>query len=59
MEIDLDAVFDRAVQHMTAENDLCWTIGASLQELYWDKGIAELQQRMMEHYLKTKEEQHG
>ena len=54
MDIDLDAVFDKAVPHMTDESDVRWTIGMALQELYWDKGIAKLQQRMAEHYLKSK-----
>lgn len=55
MYIDLDALFAKAVEHMAEENDVRWTLGIALQELYWDKGIAELQQRMTEHFLKTKE----
>jgi hypothetical protein len=55
MEIDLDALFAEAVEHMTAENDVRWTLGIALQELYGDKGIDALQHRMTEHYLKTKE----
>lgn len=58
MEIDLDALFAEAVQHMTAENDVHWTLGTALHELYGDKGINELQNRMTEYFLKTKEEQH-
>ena len=54
MDIDLAKVFDKAVQHMMEENDVRWTVGMALQELYWDKGIAKLQQRMAEHYLKSK-----
>lgn len=53
MEIDLDALFANAVEHMTAENDVRWTLGIALQELYGDKGINALQARMTEHFLKT------
>jgi hypothetical protein len=57
MEIDLDALFAEAVEHMTAENDVRWTLGIALQELYGDKGIDALQHRMTEHYLKTNDEE--
>ena len=55
MEIDLDKVFDKAVLHMMDETDVCWTIGAALQDLYWDKGIADLQKRMTEYFLNNQE----
>lgn len=60
MEIDLDALFNEAVEHMTAENDVRWTLGVALQELYGDKGIDALQDRMTKHYLNNqgKEETH-
>jgi hypothetical protein len=57
MDIDLDALFAQAVEHMTAENDVRWTLGIALQELYGDKGINALQTRMTEHYLKTNDKE--
>ena len=57
MEIDLDALFAQAIKHMAVENDVRWTLGIALQELYGDKGINELQQRMTEYFLKTNDKE--
>lgn len=51
-EIDLDALFTAAIQHMEAPNDLRWSIGMALQDLYWDAWMRDLQQKMTDAYSK-------
>lgn len=43
--IDLDTVLGEAVVSMSSRDDLCWSVGFALQELYPEK-IAELHKRM-------------
>ena len=45
LTIDLNDVFKEAMQVMESENDLCWSVGYALQELY-PKEIGELQKHM-------------
>lgn len=53
IEIDIDELLAEAVKHMEDEQDVRWSIGMALQELYWDKvdGWAEVQQRLTQLYL--------
>jgi hypothetical protein len=37
LSIDIDALLAEAVQHMEDEDDLRWSIGMALQEMYWGK----------------------
>jgi len=46
LTIDLNDVFDMAMQVMESEYDLCWSVGFALQELYPDQ-VGELQERMV------------
>ena len=46
LTIDMNDVFDMAMQVMESENDLCWSVGYALQELYPDQ-VGELQKRMV------------
>lgn len=50
VEIDLTTVLDRAVEHMEAPDDLRWSLGMALQELYWDAWADDLQQKMVAAY---------
>ena len=51
MKIDIDKLIEEAVQHMEDENDLRWSVGMALQELYWTQGWAEIQERLRQLYL--------
>ena len=50
VEIDLDAVLAQAVQHMETPDDLRWSVGAALQDLYWDAWVRDLQAKMFAAY---------
>jgi hypothetical protein len=50
MKIDIDALIAEAVQHMEDEDDLRWSIGMALQELYWGKGWGKVQDRLVKLY---------
>ena len=50
--IDLDKVFAEAMKHMEKPDDLRWSIGMALQELYWDKGWKDVEVRLIDLYLK-------
>ena len=39
-----------AVKHMADESDVRWSVGMALQELYWDKGWNEVQERLVNLY---------
>jgi hypothetical protein len=49
-EINIDDVIAEAVKHMEDESDVRWSIGMALQELYWDKGWNEVQERLVNLY---------
>ena len=51
MKIDIDKLIEEAVQHMEDESDVRWSVGMALQELYWDQGWAEVQERLSRLYL--------
>ena len=51
MEIDIDAVIAEAVKHMEDDADVRWSIGMALQELYWDKGWKDVQNRLTDLYI--------
>jgi len=55
IEIDMGAVMRCAIQHMDAENDLRWSIGMALEELYADV-IIPVQKQMVVEWLKTQGE---
>jgi hypothetical protein len=46
IEIDMGAVMRCAIQHMDAENDLRWSIGMALEELYAD-AVIPVQKQMV------------
>ena len=50
VEIDLNEVFTHAVQHMETPEDLRWSIGAALEDLYWDAWVRDLQAKMTTAY---------
>jgi hypothetical protein len=50
IEIDIDALLAEAVQHMENENDVRWSIGMALQELYWGNGWDKVQDRLVKLY---------
>jgi len=50
-DIDMDAVMRCAVTHMDAENDLRWSVGMALEELYGDDWH-QMQKRMVVEWLK-------
>lgn len=50
VEIDLDEVLTHAVQHMEAPEDLRWSVGMALQDLYWDEWVRDLQDKMVAAY---------
>ena len=52
--VDLDAVFATAMQYMDDEDDLKYPVGFALEDLYWNEGIRDLQQRMIAAYLEKK-----
>ena len=51
MKIDIDKLIEEAVEHMEDENDLRWSVGMALQELYWTQGWAEIQERLRQLYF--------
>ena len=51
IEIDTERLIEEAVKYMEDENDLRWSVGAALQELYWYQGWAELQGRLYQLYF--------
>ena len=48
--IDLDQVFNLAMENMSEENDIRWPIGQALQELYSNQGIEQLQEKMIKQF---------
>ena len=48
--IDLDEVFTEAMQHMVNPDDLRWSIGMALQELYYNQWVKDFQERMIYAY---------
>jgi len=51
MSIDIDALIAEAVHHMESEDDVRWSIGMALQELYGDKGWDKVQDRLVNLYI--------
>ena len=51
IEIDTELLIEEAFKYMEDENDLRWPVGMALQELYWDEGWAEVQERLRQLYL--------
>ena len=51
MNIDTERLIEEAVKYMEDENDLRWSVGMALQELYWTQGWAEIQERLRQLYL--------
>jgi hypothetical protein len=47
--IDVDAVINEAVKHMEDEDDLRFSVGIAMQELYWDIW-EQVQERMVKKY---------
>ena len=52
VEIDLDKVFNEAMEHVINPDDLRWSIGMALQELYFDDWMKDLQAKMVNTYAK-------
>lgn len=51
MKIDIDALIAEAVKHMEDEDDVRFSVGMALQELYWDKGWKDVQERLVNLYI--------
>ena len=51
MKIDIDALIAEAVKHMEDEEDVRFSVGMALQELYWDKGWKDVQERLVNLYI--------
>lgn len=51
MKIDIDALIAEAVKHMEDEGDVRFSVGIALQELYWDKGWKDVQERLVNLYI--------
>ena len=54
VEIDLNALLKEAVPHMENEDDLHFSIGMGLQDLYWDVWVEKLQNQMIKEFLVPK-----
>jgi hypothetical protein len=50
MEIDIQKVITEALTHMENENDVRWSVGMALQELYWDEFMREVQTELTAKY---------
>jgi hypothetical protein len=50
MKIDIDALIAEAVNHMEDDDDVRWSIGMALQELYWGKGWDQVQHSLVKLY---------
>ena len=50
MKIDMDKVLAVACEHMSYDNDLRWSIGAALEELY-PQEIKALQDKMVQAWI--------
>jgi hypothetical protein len=50
MKIDIDALIAEAVNHMEDAEDVRWSIGMALQELYWGKGWDQVQHSLVKLY---------
>ena len=51
MKIDIDELIAEAVKHMEDEGDVRFSVGMALQELYWDKGWKDVQERLVNLYI--------
>jgi hypothetical protein len=54
IEIDTERLIEEAVKYMEDANDLRWSVGQALQELYWHQGWAELQAELTKRYNEEK-----
>ena len=52
MQIDIDKLIAEAVNHMEDADDVRWSIGMALQELYWHEGWDQVQHRLVSLYNK-------
>jgi hypothetical protein len=50
MKIDMDKVLAVACEHMSYDNDLRWSVGAALEELY-PQEIKALQDKMVQAWI--------
>ena len=51
MKIDIDELIAEAVKHMEDGGDVRFSVGMALQELYWDKGWKDVQERLVNLYI--------
>ncbi len=56
VKIDLSLLLKQAVANMEDEGDLRWSVGAGLQDLYWDAWVKEFQNQMIKEYRKQAEQ---
>ena len=52
MEINIDKLIAEAVNHMQDAEDVRWSIGMALQEMYWHDGWKDVQERLVSLYNK-------
>ena len=50
LTIDLDKLRQTAFKHMDAQDDVHWSIGMAIEQLYWEDGIEELQRQLVADY---------
>ena len=50
MEINVDKLLAEAVNHMQDAEDVRWSIGMALQEMYWHDGWKDVQERLVSLY---------
>jgi hypothetical protein len=55
MQIDIDKLTDEAIKHMDASNDVRWSVGMALEELYWNEFVREMQTKMVDKFNKQGE----
>jgi hypothetical protein len=56
IEIDTDKLIAKALDHMEDEDDVRWSIGMAMQEMFWDKGWSDVQERLNQLFLKQVQE---
>jgi HEAT repeat protein len=52
IEIDTERLIEEAVKYMEDANDVRWSVGQALQELYWHQGWAKVQADLTDAYVK-------
>jgi len=54
IEIDTERLIEEAVKYMEDANDVRWSVGQAMQELYWHQGWVEVQAELTKRYNEEK-----